>query len=96
MYAMGKGVPQNYETAAWLLRLAAEQGDADAQIALGGTYAALEDYINAYIWGDVAETNGQGNGGKVRDFAATRMRPDQIAETWKLTRECVRKKYKGC
>ena len=62
----------------------------------GNGAGVTQDYINAYIWGDVAETNGHGNGGKVRDPVATRMTPAQIAEAQKLACECVRKKYKGC
>ena len=96
MYSKGMGVPQDYKSALKWYRLSAEQGDADAQISLVGTYAALENYLNAYIWADVAATNGQENGGKVRDLVATRMTSAQIAEAQDLARQCVKKNYKGC
>ena len=38
MYANGMGVPQDYEEAVRLYRLAADQGDAEAQSNLGWMY----------------------------------------------------------
>jgi TPR repeat protein len=39
MYYLGEDVPQDYEEAAKWFRLAADQGDADAQCYLGDMYA---------------------------------------------------------
>ena len=39
MYAKGQGTPQNYAEALKWFRLAANQGDADAQYNLGLVYA---------------------------------------------------------
>jgi len=56
----------------------------------------IQDNIYAHMWGNLAASNGNKKGGKLRDFVAKQMTPAQIADAQKLTRECVRKKYKGC
>ena len=96
----GQGVPQNHKTAVRWDRLAAEQGDANAQGNLGASYAfgkgLLKDYVYAHMWGNLAASNGNETGTKLRDDFEKKMTPAQIAEAQKLARECVRKKYKGC
>ena len=92
----------------------AEQGNADAQMLLAelyyNGYGVLEDlghfenYVYAYMWGDIAASNGnfliffvkKGNSGYWRDKAASYIIPDEIAKAKKLVSECVAKKYKGC
>ena len=78
----------------------AEQGFVDVQGNLGAMYAfgsgILKDYVYAHMWGNIAATNGNELGAKLRDFVEKKMTPAQIAEAQKLARECVRKKYKGC
>jgi TPR repeat protein len=53
-YENGKGVPANFEEAAKWYRKAAEQGEADAQFALGRCYeegkGVLADYEEAMKW----------------------------------------------
>ena len=56
----------------------------------------LKDYVYAHMWGNLAASNGNEKGGKLRDFVEKEMTPAQIADAQKLARECVRKKYKGC
>ena len=48
------------------------------------------------MWGNVAATNGNENGGNLRDLVEKKMTPAQIAEAQKLARECVLKEYKRC
>ena len=100
MYYERKSLPQDYKTAVKWYRLAAEQGDSDAQLNLGVMYAlgqgVLKDYVYAHMWGNIASSNGNENGGKVRDIAVKNMTPADISAAQKLARECVRKKYKGC
>ena len=78
----------------------AEQGDAGAQSNLGVMYGngtgVIQDNVYAHMWGNLAASNGNENGGKLRDFVAKEMTPSQIETAQKLARECVRKKYKGC
>ena len=95
-YFDGMGVPQDHQMALKWYKRPAERGHADAQIALGGTYAAIEDYIAAYMWNEIAAKNKQKNSGQMRNLIESKMTPDQIAEAQKLARECVRKKYRGC
>jgi len=56
----------------------------------------LKDYVYAHMWGNIAVTNGNELGAKLRDLAAKNMTPSQLETAQKLARECVRKKYKGC
>jgi TPR repeat protein len=81
-------------------RLAAEQGHAFSQYSLSATYAfglgVLKDYVYAHMWGNLAASNGNKNGGELRDIVAKEMTPADISTAQKLARECVRKKYKGC
>ena len=62
MYANGKGIPQDYREALKWYRLAADQGDADAQLNLGGMYARGEgvpqDYREALKWYRLAADQG--------------------------------------
>jgi TPR repeat protein len=100
MYDNGTGVPQDYKTAAKWYRLAAEQGVAVAQGNLGEFYrigkGVPQDIVYAHMWGNLASSNGNENGGKLRDFVAKQMTPADISAAQKLARECVTKNYKGC
>ena len=62
MYLQGQGVVLNYKKAMRWFRLAAEQGDPDAQNNLGLMYAVgtgvLEDPIYALMWFELAAANG--------------------------------------
>ena len=100
MYRQGKGVPQDDKTAVKWYRLAAEQGYATAQSNLGVMYAlghgVIQDNVYAHMWGNLGASNGNENGGKLRDLVATKMTPSQLEKAQDLARECVRKKFKGC
>ena len=100
MHQNAQGVPQDSKTAVKWYKLAAEQGYANAQAKLGVQYATgagvIQDYVRAHMWGNIAASDGDEGGGKVRDAVAVTMTPAQIAEAQKLARECVRKNYKGC
>ena len=81
-------------------KLAAEQGNASAQSNLGVLYAmgrgVIQDNVYAYMWGNLAASNGNEGGGKLRDIIGKVMTPADISKAQDLARECVRKKYKGC
>jgi len=100
IYHKGHGVRQDYKTAVKWYRRAAEKGLGAAQSNLGVMYGmgngVIQDNVYAHMWGNLGASNGNENGGKLRDFLAKRMTPSQIAEAQKLARECVAKKYKGC
>jgi len=88
------------ETALKLFTLAAEQGYADAQSNLGLMYyegtGVIQDTVYAHMWFNIAVSNGNETGGKLRDFVAKQMTSSQLETAQRLARECVRKKYKGC
>jgi TPR repeat protein len=91
MYAKGEGVPQDYVEAMKWYRLAADQGDADAQINLGVMYAkgdgVPQDYVLAHMWFNLAAAQRNSSAVKNRDIAVSRMTPDQLAEAQRLARE---------
>ena len=86
----------DYAEAAKWVRLAAEQGNADAQLILGVTYGAghgvPQDYVQAHMWSNLAASRlgakeRRDEAVKSRDIAALNMTPAQIAEAQKLARE---------
>ena len=74
-----------------LLRLAAEQGIAGAQFNLAARYytgkGIPQDYVLAYMWANLAASQGDEDAVKLRDKIATKMPPDLIAEAQRLARE---------
>ena len=74
--------------------------DADAQFALGLMYFdgqdVPQDFVYAHMWGHIAASNGNEDGGKLRDLVAEEMTASQIEKAQDLARECVAQKYKGC
>ena len=70
------------------------QGNLGTMDAFG--MGVLKDYIYAHMWGNIAATNGNELGAKLRDDFEKKMTPAQIAKAQDLARECIRKKYKGC
>jgi len=63
MYVLGRGVSEDYAEALKWYRLAAEQGYADAQYALGKAYddgeGVPQDYAEAVKWYRLAAERGQ-------------------------------------
>ena len=100
----GLGVVQDYKTAVKWYTLAAEQGYAGAQYNLGFMYRKGQgvplDNVYAYMWFNIAASSGDKDAAKDaaknRDMVAKKMTPADISAAQKLTRECVRKNYKGC
>ena len=61
MYAMGQGVPQDSVEAVRWWRLAAEQGQVDAQFLIGSMYYGVpQDYPEAARWFHLAAAQGHG------------------------------------
>ena len=88
MHRMGLGMTKDQKEAIKWSRLAAKQGNADAQLMLGSLYAKAEggesaDVVNAYVWYEASANRGQeGNGfPRERDVAgATHRCPRQGAK----------------
>ena len=95
MYSKGKGVSKNYKEAVRLYRIAAKKGYVDAQYYLGLMYAdgtgVEQDFINAYMWWDIADTNGFFMAKKSKKNLSTKMTISQIEKAENIKK---RKKYK--
>jgi TPR repeat protein len=91
MYVNGRGVPKDYSEAARLYRLAADQGNVNAQIGTGALYVegigVPKDYIQGYFWFTLAAVSGNPAAAKVRDGIEKSMTPAQVAEAQRLARE---------
>ena len=100
MHENGRGVLQGYKLAVKWYKAAAEQGYAAAQDFLGGMYflgrEVDKNIIYAYMWLNIAASNGAKLSEIFRNIALQQMTSFQIEEAQKLARECVRKQYKGC
>ena len=100
MYADGNGVSQNYKEAVRLFRLATEKGQLKAQYYLGLMYAdgtgVTQDFVYAYMWWIIAASNGFLLAKKSKTNLARKMTSSQIEEAQRLSKECMKKDYKGC
>jgi len=105
MYEKRQGVPQDYVEAGNWYRRAAEQGFAEAQTNLGTMYftglGVPKDYVLAYMWSILAtsgypasEKTKRAEAEKIRDIAASKLTPAQIAEAQRWAREWTPKKEK--
>ena len=91
----------DYATAFAKFTKAAEAGDADAQVIVGGMYddgeGVPQDFVQAYKWFNIAastETDKEERDRSVRnrDLVSGKMTPNQIAEAQRLAREWKPKK----
>ncbi len=92
MYALGRGVPQDYSEAFKWFSLAAEQGDAAAQNSLASMYidgkAVPQDYAEALKWVRMAAEQGDADAQNnlARMYALGRNVPQDYAEALKWVR----------
>ena len=56
----------------------------------------LKDNVYAHMWGNIGSSNGNENGGKLRDMVAEVLSLSQLKKAQDLARECVDKNYKSC
>ncbi len=100
MYRNGWGVVKDYKTAVKWYTLSAEQGDAFAQLILGSMYrngeGVVKDYKTAFKWYTLAAEQGHAWAQTNLKSLAKKMTPADISAAQKLTRECVKKNFKGC
>ena len=98
MYSLGLGVPQDSQEAVKWYRRAAEQGYAHGQFSLGVMYyfgeGVPKDHILSYKWLNLSAAQGNKNAAELRDVLATEIKPSQIQEAQKLSREFKPKKEK--
>ena len=100
MYRREDGFSLDYETAIKWHKPAAEQRFSFSQSNLGFMYAngqgVPRDLIYAYMWANLGASNGNEKGKRLSVVLAKQMNSVQIAKAKDLTRECVRREYKGC
>jgi hypothetical protein len=74
-----------------IYRVGAEKGYASAQFSLGFMYqkgrGVPQDYVQAYMWFNLAAAQGTRGAAEWREHIAARMTPARIAEAQKLARE---------
>jgi len=91
MYEQGEGVAKDEMQAAKWYRLAAEQGLAAAQNALGWMNGegkgVPRDFITAYVWLNLAATQGDETAKRNRDIVGKQMTAEQIAEAQRRSRQ---------
>lgn len=82
MYNIGEGAPQDHAEAVKWLRKAAEQGYASAQKNLGVQYGlgqgVPQSDVEAYVWSSIAAVSGDEGAINNRDFAASRLSPEEL------------------
>ena len=100
MYENGQGVERNYETAAKYFYAAAMDGIPVAQTRLGLLFfegkGVHKDYTLAYMWLNIAARNVDNATIKYRDFIEKNMTPQQISESQRMSRECVKSEFQKC
>ncbi len=94
----------DHATAVRLYKLAADQGNAEAQAILGAMYGngtgVAQDYILAHMWLNLAAPSLEGSYGKdvttFRDSVAGKMTPAQISRAQSMARVCRASRFKTC
>jgi TPR repeat protein len=83
-----------------LYRLAAKQGDAEAQNNLGIMYAngdgVPQNNVRGYIWWSVAAAQGEEDAKRNRDIVAKRLTPDQLTQAQQIATRCIDSDYQDC
>ena len=81
-------------------RLAAEQGDAGAQLLLGLNYflgqGVAENKISGHMWLNIAAANGHAEAAERRDDNASLMTPSQVQKAQEAASTCMESQYKNC
>jgi TPR repeat protein len=101
MHRMGLGVPKSEKEARKWARLAAKQGNLEAQTLLGSLYYKASgeespDVLRAYMWYEVAAT--QGNAEAKKDLASLEkeLTPQQVTEAREKAQKCKSSSYAQC
>ena len=99
-YANGEGVLKDDAEAVKWYRLAADQGQADAQYGLGIMHAngrgVLKDSVLAHMWSNIAGANGNEAARELRDNLERDMTRAEISRATELARACMASDYQDC
>lgn len=89
LYMLGEGVPKDDFKAAEWTQKAAVQGEENAQFRLGMAYlwglGVATDHVLAYAWSNLANAKGVEKAWNMREIAAGKMSPAEIAEAQRLS-----------
>lgn len=101
MHKMGLGVSKDRKQAQKWSRLAAKQGNADAQVLLGSLYykgdgKESDDIEKAYMWYDIAATQGNDEAKKELAAASSQLSSQQIAAARAKAQTCTASGYQQC
>lgn len=87
MYSSGQGLSQDDTKAVKWFRKAAERGSVGAQKNLGAKYGkgqgVPQNHAEAYIWSSIAANSGDEGAIKNRDFAASKLSPEDLGAAQK-------------
>lgn len=101
MHRMGLGVTKDQREARKWSRLAAKQGNTDAQVMLGSLYAKADggesvDVPRAYMWYEVAAEQGNAEAKKELAVLTKELTPQQISDAKALAEKCKASKFEQC
>lgn len=101
MHKMGLGVSKDRKQAQKWSRLAAKQGNPEAQVLLGSLYYTgegkeSEDIEKAYMWYDVAAMQGNDEAKKELAAVSSQLTSQQIAEARAKAQKCASSGYQQC
>ena len=101
MHRMGLGLTKDQKEAKKWSRLAAKQGNADAQLMLGSLYSKADgdesaDVVRAYIWYEASAKEGNTEAKKELVSLEKEMTPQQLADARAKAQKCVSSKYELC
>ena len=101
MHKMGLGVSKDRKLSQKWSRLAAKQGNADAQVLLGSLYykgegGESDDIARAYMWYDIAATRGNADAKNDLAVVSRELSPQQIAEARAKAQKCTSSNYQQC
>ena len=93
------GVPQDLAAATKWIRLAAEQGNAEAQHSLGLLYwqrGVFQTLPLAHMWLNIAGAKGIDNAREARLRLEAEMSGDDISRAQQMARNCHESNYRDC
>lgn len=101
IHRMGFGVTKDQREAKKWSRLAAKQGNLDAQLMLANLYSKAEgqespDVVRAYAWYEVSAKEGSAEAKKELVSLEKEMTPQQLAEAREKARKCESSKLELC
>ncbi|WP_312011095.1 MULTISPECIES: tetratricopeptide repeat protein [unclassified Bradyrhizobium] len=101
MHRMGLGVPKSEKEARKWSRLAAKQGNPQAQTLLGSLYYKASgeespDTVRAYMWYEVAAAQGNAEAKKDLALLTKELTPQQVTEAREKAQKCKSSGYEQC